>query len=195
MKKLVLFVGVVVCLYGASAQTGEKLEIRKTEFGIRKSPASILGGLSMRPVIIDTLYNAYSFNATYVNPIDYDPISNTVALVYRGTNNPATSSVNTGNEIFLRYSGDNGKTWSEKLGPMLNESVANMKYGRYPSVKIYNPGGMEKDPSKLTYGIAYSLFFNGEFQYTAGGIYQNGTKLFGMDTEYSLDGQKFKIWY
>lgn len=192
MKKLVLFVGVVVCLYGASAQTGEKLEIRKTEFGIRKSPASILGGFSMRPVIIDTLYNAYSFNATYVNPIDYDPISNTVALVYRGTNNPATSSVNTGNEIFLRYSGDNGKTWSEKLGPMLNESVANMKYGRYPSVKIYNPGGMEKDPSKLTYGIAYSLFFNGEFQYTAGGIYQNATKQFGMDTEYSLDGQKFR---
>ena len=191
MKKLVLFVGVMVCLYGASAQAGEKLEIRKPEFGIRKTPPFVLGGLTARPVIIDTLYNGYSFNATYVNPIDYDPISNTVALVYRGTNDPATSSFNTGNEIFLRYSGDNGKTWSEKLGPMLDESVPNMKFGRYPSVKIHNPGGMEKDASKLTYGIAYSLFYNGEFRYTAGGIYQNGTKKFSMDTEYLLDGQKF----
>lgn len=191
MKKLVLFVGVMVCLYGASAQAGEKLEIRKPEFGIRKTPPFVLGGLTARPVIIDTLYNGYSFNATYVNPIDYDPISNTVALVYRGTNDPATSSFNTGNEIFLRYSGDNGKTWSEKLGPMLDESVEIMRFGRYPSVKIHNPGGIEKDASKLSYGIAYSLFYNGEFRYTAGGIYQNGTKKFSMDTEYSLDGQKF----
>lgn len=191
MKNLVLFVGVMICLYGASAQAGEKLEIRKPEFGIRKTPPFVLGGLTARPVIIDTLYNGYSFNATYVNPIDYDPISNTVALVYRGTNDPATSSFNTGNEIFLRYSGDNGKTWSEKLGPMLDESVEIMRFGRYPSVKIHNPGGIEKDASKLSYGIAYSLFYNGEFRYTAGGIYQNGTKKFSMDTEYSLDGQKF----
>lgn len=73
-------------------------------------------------LIFDSLVNAYSYFSMRQQPLWYDPDGNMLVTIKRGALN--------GNEIYFRYSGDTGKTWSDPYGPIeLPGSVP-----RYPSI-------------------------------------------------------------
>lgn len=84
-------------------------------------------------VEVDTMANAYGPAIGVLNPLAYDPASNTLALVHRGT-------TMTGGSGSLPYnlSTDMGATWT-RVGVV--NATATQRSSRYPSMAISNPTG------------------------------------------------------
>ena len=87
-------------------------------------------------VAVDTMANAYGPCINTLNPLAFDPISNVLAVVYRGKTTYAVSS----GEIWWSVSTDYGATWVRSSQSVQNGGVGN-NAGRYPSMTIFNPSG------------------------------------------------------
>ena len=104
--------------------------------------------MAMEPMILDSLANAYSYFTNNQQPLQWDPVSNTMVTIKRG--NPEQS----GNLIFIRRSQDLGRTWSEAEGP-LNDPSAGL--ARYPSILIINENETTTNPDELYYAYSAPL--------------------------------------
>lgn len=82
---------------------------------------------------IGYMANTYATIGDSRNQIACDPQSGAVAVVYRG-NDRSTSG--DGNTLYVRYSTDNGATWSQE-----GDNVANSLSPRYPNIFLTNRGG------------------------------------------------------
>ena len=85
---------------------------------------------------IGYMANTYAVIGDSRNQIACDPMTNTVAVVFRG-NDRSTSG--DGNTLYVRYSTDNGATWGSQ-----GDNVANSVSPRYPNIFLANQGGAAK---------------------------------------------------
>jgi hypothetical protein len=82
-------------------------------------------------VLVDSMYNAYGAALSLLNPLAYDPWSNTAAVIHRGAP-PYTAS---SGQLWYNISTDKGLTWSLVNFPINSYPLI----ARYPSMAISNP--------------------------------------------------------
>ncbi|MBM4166513.1 MAG: T9SS type A sorting domain-containing protein [Ignavibacteria bacterium] len=117
--------------------------------GARKSSPSQDSPFDLTWVMMDSMPNAYGPSNSDVNPLNYDPWCNAIAMIYRGhllydPPNPTTGS------LWYGKSTDEFATWQRVA--KLNADVD--QYGRYPSSTISNPGHAS-DPSSTIFEYSY----------------------------------------
>lgn len=138
-----LLVGLVVFSTIAVAQNGA-VKAKKAPVIMNESAFTPIARESFSPtpivptaanyVAVDTMANSFGPGIGVLNPIAYDPGSNVVALVHRGS---ATYSTGSGT-LWYNMSTDRGATWSRVAQVNL---TAPTKLSRYPSMAISNPTG------------------------------------------------------
>ncbi|MBI2427977.1 MAG: T9SS type A sorting domain-containing protein [Ignavibacteriales bacterium] len=84
---------------------------------------------------VDTMANAYGPGNVYVNPISYDPYSNSLVIIHRSKSSYASGG---SGGVFYAFSKDGGATWTKRIGP-LSAGLAGNTNGRYPSIALHNP--------------------------------------------------------
>lgn len=139
---LLLMVGFVLVSY-TNAQKANRVVAKKAPVVMNENSYVPGLGNSFTPVpamptaanyvAVDTMANAFGPAIGVLNPIAYDPGSNVLALVHRGTT--ATGGSGT---IVYNISTDQGATWS-RVGVV--NATATQRAGRYPSMAISNPTG------------------------------------------------------
>ena len=82
-------------------------------------------------VEVTLMANAFGTGSASINPLAFDPYSNTVAILHRGHTSYATGS----GEVWYHISEDLGLTWTRVAA--IN-GAATQKFGRYPSMAINN---------------------------------------------------------
>lgn len=83
-------------------------------------------------VEVDVMGNVFGTGSGDINPIAYDPYSNTIALIHRA--DPSYTTLGTG-ELWYNMSTDGGVTWTRVAS--IN-GAATQQLGRYPSMCISN---------------------------------------------------------
>lgn len=84
---------------------------------------------------VDTMANVYGPANVYVNPIAYDPYSNSVVIIHRSKSTYASGG---SGGVFYAFSTNGGSTWSKRVGPLQGGLHSNGS-GRYPSIALHNP--------------------------------------------------------
>jgi len=107
---------------------------------------------------VDTMANAYGPGSGSVNPIAYDPYSNSVVIIHRSKSTYASGG---SGGIFYAYSKDGGATWTPRQGPLSN-GLANDGNGRYPSIALHNPTMAASSDSVLVQ-FQFPLLVGGAF--------------------------------
>lgn len=93
------------------------------------------GPAALNWVAVDTMGNCYGPAIGALNPLAFDPWTNTVLLLHRGR---ATYGGTTGGgKVYYNYSTDAGATWA-RVDPPMNGSNSAFK-ARYPSMTFNNP--------------------------------------------------------
>jgi len=100
--------------------------------------------------IVDSLKNSFSFYSYGAHPFWYEPMTNTLLMIKRGS-----IDVQSEDDIYLRISSDLGATWGEPIGP-LHDPVAQGK-GRYPNIYPVNPTNSTDRANLLYYYTAPTL--------------------------------------
>jgi hypothetical protein len=138
----------------------------------------------VEPFALDSLPNAYSFFINNSQPLQYDPISNTLVVIKRG--NPEQS----GNNFYIRRSQDLGATWSTAIGPLHDNSTG---LSRYPSVHIINPTGSETNPDELIYAYSAPLVSNvtGVFGPVVSGLLVGSDAIPEVNEGVNIGGENF----
>lgn len=103
--------------------------------------------------LVDSMANAYGPGNINVNPIAYDPYSNSVVIVHRGRT--------VSGQILYAYSTNGGTTWGNKVGP-LQGGLAGNTNGRYPSIALHNPSKAADKDSVLVQAV-FPLLVGGAF--------------------------------
>jgi hypothetical protein len=80
--------------------------------------------------LIGMMANCYAMLEDEQTQISYDPPTKSIAIVFRG-NDRGTSN---GNTLYMRYSTDNGVTWTAK-----GNNMSNTANPRYPQSFLFNP--------------------------------------------------------
>lgn len=93
------------------------------------------GPAALNWVAVDTMGNCYGPAIGALNPLAFDPWTNTVLLLHRGR---ATYGGTTGGgKVYYNYSTDAGATWA-RVDPPMNGSNSAFN-ARYPSMTFNNP--------------------------------------------------------
>lgn len=103
--------------------------------------------------LIDSMANGFGPGNINVNPIAYDPYSNSVVIVHRGRT--------VSGQILYAYSTNGGTTWSNKVGPMQGGLAGNTN-GRYPSIALHNPS-KAADKDSVLVQVVFPLLVGGAF--------------------------------
>jgi hypothetical protein len=111
-------------------------------------------------VAADTMGNCYGTAIGALNPLAFDPWTNTVMVVHRGAATYGTSG-----QLYYNYSTDNGATWA-RVTPAVNASVA--QAARYPSMTFNNPTKGSDLTSSLL-GFSWPELVAGAFGGVGGG--------------------------
>lgn len=90
------------------------------------------GPSALNWVAVDTMANCYGPAIGALNPLAFDPWTNTVMLIHRGHTTYGSSG-----RLFYNYSTDAGATWA-RVTPAMNGSNSAFN-GRYPSMTFNNP--------------------------------------------------------
>lgn len=90
------------------------------------------GPSALNWVPVDTMANTFGPAIGALNPLAFDPWTNTVMLIHRGHTTYGSSG-----RIFYNYSTDAGATWA-RVTPAMNGSNSAFN-GRYPSMTFNNP--------------------------------------------------------
>lgn len=118
-------------------------------------PIHQMDAASAAPVqymVIDSLFNAFSYYTSEAQPYQYDATSNTLVTIKRGYTGSS-------DDIFVRRSTDLGMTWEPAKGPLHDNSQGK---GRYPSISILNKA-KSSDRSTLLYHFTFPVTINDEF--------------------------------
>lgn len=145
LKKLsVLLLAVLVLPYFTYAQDAKRTVAKKAPVIMNEDNSVPVPRDSYTPmprvpgaanwVAVDTMANSYGPGIGVLNPMDYDPGSNALALVHRGASTYSTGS----GTLWYNLSTDQGVTWT-RVG-QVNAGAAT-KLARYPSMAISNPTG------------------------------------------------------
>ena len=135
--------------YGRKAQ-----EVSLNKYDLQKlygKPANQLLGASF--TIFDTLANSLSYCGSSTTPFVYDPRFNYLITIKRGSKEVTDngwSTLNSKNNLFLRFSSDNGYTWQPQI-KVYDEIESKVGSGRYPSCATFSYNG------KLAVAFAGSL--------------------------------------
>lgn len=115
------------------------------------------GPSALNWVVVDTMGNCYGPAIGALNPLAFDPWTNTVIIAHRGG---GTSPATLGGKIYYNYSTDKGATWA-RGEQAFNES--NSAYnGRYPSMTFNNPTHGNNIENVLI-GASWPELVNGAF--------------------------------
>ena len=116
------------------------LDVERSKSEVRQSPLPSNtkngrnGVQDLNWVFIDSMPNCFGTSNADINPLAYDPYSNTVAMIHRGARSLDTS--NTTGGLWYSISTDEGATW-ERVPSLLN--YYSYPVARYPSATISNP--------------------------------------------------------
>lgn len=105
-------------------------------------------------VKVAVMPNAYGPASGDINPLAYDPVSNTVAAVYRWNGNGLGSG-----QLQWSYSTDGGATYTPSA-TTVQEGFITSFTARYPSMTLHNPDN-STDLSLLWAGFAWPDLFSG----------------------------------
>ncbi|MES2767045.1 MAG: T9SS type A sorting domain-containing protein [Bacteroidota bacterium] len=134
--------------------------------------------------ILDSLPNAYSFFTNNQQPLQYDPVTGTLALIKRG--NPLQS----GNNIYIRKSMDLGKTWTDAIGPLNINNTADGNT-RYPSLLIVNPGENTTNPDDLLFAFSAPLVVGTSFGPVLSGFLAGTDATTDVNTGVDVNGETY----
>ncbi len=110
--------------------------------------------LSSNYSVFDTLPHGFSYYAKIQNPLAYDAASTTLVTIKRGSSED--DPANLSNSIYLRWSGDNGRSWSAHYGPLQDLDAPLQQRGRYPSLFLQNAGQGGVADLRIFHGIPFS---------------------------------------
>jgi hypothetical protein len=127
---------------GKSPRTVDSEGANSVVFNLSASEQSIV---TISYTAVDTMTNVFGPANVYVNPISYDPYSNTVVIIHRSKSTYASGG---SGGIFYAYSTDGGTTWTKRVGPLQAGLVSN-GIGRYPSISLHNPAKAASKDSVL----------------------------------------------
>lgn len=94
--------------------------------------------------VFDSLANTLSYHATSTTPFVWDPNSDILVTVKRGSHNPSDQGVNRNNSknnLFLRVSNDRGLTWDPNPLLVYDEYADTYGGARYPSMTTFDYNG------------------------------------------------------
>ncbi|MCB2203668.1 T9SS type A sorting domain-containing protein [bacterium] len=100
--------------------------VRSTTNTLRKTQTNDLYEIGL-------MANTYAMIGDTRNQIACDPNTGNVAVIFRGNDR---SSQGDGNTLYIRYSNDNGATWTPQ-----GDNIANSASPRYPSIFLPNANG------------------------------------------------------
>ncbi len=126
------------------------------------------GAAPVQYMIIDSLFNAFSYYTSEAEPYQYDAASNTLVTIKRGYTGSS-------DDIFVRRSTDLGMTWEAAKGPLHDNSQGK---GRYPSISILNKA-KSSDRSTLLYHFTFPVTINDEFGTTFQSFLDGNLQLLG----------------
>lgn len=112
-------------------------------------------------VAVDSMANAFGPASTRVRPISYDPATNVVTLIHRGS-----APYGNGNQVWYNRSLDGGLTWRRVGVQALNGTEA----VRYPSAAIINPANSADTSQCMFVWFAPNLNNGGTWGYYSYGV-------------------------
>lgn len=149
----------------ATLELSRRITARNEAFG---NPVQWSAAAAVQYRIFDSLANCFSYYTPSQEPLRYDPVTGALVTIKRGE--PGKS-----NDVYIRYSTDNGHTWTAPLGPLHDQ--ASLGGGRYPCVVPLNLQG-SSNPGDLYFYYTFPTVAGGAFgNYVWGVIDANGTAI------------------
>ncbi len=137
-------------------------------------------------VVLDTLFNSYSYYSNSQQPFVYHAETGTLVTIYRGSLEAGIASApkDTKDNLFIRTSNDWGSSWNT---PILayDATINSNRMGRYPSVYALVVDG------ELSYLYTSPVTNNSGWIGFANGLYNNNTATINLLSEFTVGTQKF----
>ncbi len=129
--------------------------------GLRKSSPNQGSPMDITWTLMDSMANVYGTSSPAINPLVYDPWSNSLAMIHRGHAGYSSSS----GTMWYGYSLDEAATWSRSS--QLNADIPT--FGRYPSSTFSNPTH-STNAGDMIYEYSYPQLNPSAFGYLAFGL-------------------------
>jgi len=173
MMQLLSIVLAVVVMGGAALDAKDVRNVKQAPLAIDNGvtraetpqPARYIPGndaaVTLNWVAVDSMANAFGPASTRVRPIAYDPATDVLSLIHRGS-----APYGTGNQLWYNISRDGGVTWRRVGVQPLNGTEA----CRYPSAAIINPANTADTSQCMFVWFAPNLNNAGTWGYYSYGV-------------------------